>query len=92
MVDAAPATRFLPSGREGEILVKRKYSSSSVAAVFVTSGTEPAKWKALSEAPVISIKAAPEKTADGKAYEGFSSADTALFDSLYRKQGAFGKT
>jgi hypothetical protein len=89
MVDAAPATRFLPSGREGQILVKRKYSSSSVAAVFVTSGTEAAKWKVLSEAPVISIKAAPEKAADGKVYEGFSSADSSVVRFLVPETESF---
>jgi len=89
MVDAAPATRFLPSGREGQILVKSKYSSSSVAAVSVTSGTEPAKWKVLSEAAVMSIKAAPEKTADGKAYEGFSSADSSIVRFLVPETESF---
>lgn len=65
IVGAASSTKFLPSGHEGQIVVRRRYTDSLVARVFETSNPEPTSWKVLSERPVLSTKPVPENVYDG---------------------------
>jgi hypothetical protein len=84
--DAAPGTRFLASGREGQIALRAKPSASAVVRVFETDGAEPkpepkpgnvemnrATWKVLSEPTVLSVRDAPDK-----GYEGFLPSDSSV--------------
>jgi len=73
IVDSAPSTTFLPSGHDGQIVVRRKYAESSGVRVFETSSPEPQSWKVLSEPAVISVKPAPEKTDEGSSPADSSS-------------------
>jgi hypothetical protein len=71
LVDAAPTTKFLASGGEGQIMVRRKYPDSSVVHIFETP--EPQSSTVLSEPAVISVKAMPEK-----ADESFLPSDSSV--------------
>ncbi|MGP0091824.1 MAG: hypothetical protein ACLPKB_17965 [Xanthobacteraceae bacterium] len=77
IIDGTSATTFIPSGRDAEIVVRKKYSESLVIGMFETSTSNLASWKVLSEQPVvISIKPVPPATV--KTYEGFSPQDSSV--------------
>ena len=74
------ATSFLPNGREGQILVRRKHSDTTVVRVFEAKGADPTSWKAPNEPfeiTVISIRPAPENT-----YAGFTPTDSSIIRFL----------
>ena len=60
-IDAAAGTRFFPSGGEGLILVRRKYTDSSIVRVFEIDNVKSDPWKQLSERPIISVRPLPDK-------------------------------
>src|SRR3982074_3315040 len=70
-IDAAAGTRFFPSGGEGLILVRRKYTDSSIVRVFETDGLKSDPWKQLSERPVISVRPLPDKGYE--EFKGFAA-------------------
>jgi hypothetical protein len=72
-VYAVSATSFLPAGRDGEIVVRRKAQDSTIVSVFATSDPQAGPWKVLSQPPVISVRAPPEKT-----YDGFLPGDSSV--------------
>jgi hypothetical protein len=79
IVEAATSTRFLPSGGDGEILVRRKYSAAAAVRVFEVPGPEPVSWKENREYPVISVKPPPERSSEGsKTYLGYGPTDSSI--------------
>jgi hypothetical protein len=50
-VDGASGTNFLPAGREGQIVVRRKFADSLVVRLFETNSPKPQSWKELSQPP-----------------------------------------
>jgi hypothetical protein len=74
------ATSFLPNGREGQILVRKKHSDTTVVRVFEAKGADPTSWKAPNEpfeVTVISVRPAPENT-----YPGFTPTDSSIIRFL----------
>src|SRR5258705_4695067 len=74
--DSAAGTRFFPSGGDGQILVQRKYTDTTVIRVFETSGPDPASWKDPVERTVISFRPMPEKGYE--EFKGFAIDKTSL--------------
>ena len=75
-IDAAAGTRFFPSGGEGLILVRRKYTDSSIVRVFETDGLKSDPWKQLSERPIISVRPLPDKGYE--EFKGFAADNSSV--------------
>jgi len=80
LVAGMSANSFLPNGMDGQILIRRKASDTTVVRVFETKGVDPKSWKPPDEpieVTVISVKPAPENT-----YAGFTPTDSSIIRFL----------
>jgi hypothetical protein len=80
----AAATTFLPNGRDGQILIRKKAVDAAVVRMFEAKRADPASWESPNqpfEVTVISVRPAPEN-----AYAGFTPTDSSIIRFLVPRQ------